>query len=595
VTGITPVSVGALHENGTPAFGQPTTAGNLLLAWVATNSSSATFDTSVTGAGWVQAGHGGTASGWASIWYKPNCGNGESPPTFSSGGSSIWSQLGEFSGAAAASPLDQTATGADAQYWGATFPAYDTTGGELATAISYWNGSNTGGTVTVAQAGNRQYQFIDNNGGTITGTLTSAANTFGQYAATLFGVAGNPGSVPHTIRFALTVQAAGRGVAATFKPASPPSAPLAVTTTSLPGRYTTIPYQGSSPVGVNVTGGTPPYTWTVTAGALPAGLSLGSGTGYITGTPTVAGTYNFTVQVTDSAAGSVSAPLTIVITAIPANIYTSTYLPTQSDHFTTPAADPEFTGIGPSDQTWYNPNVWGPVTSPQSTQDSFLQSVHQWYITANFTDPSGAVHTFPNTGAQFPLSPPIAWWKLNYLAAGWDVYMDSDTDIVASACYDLFFDQPLTGQTSGIPGSAEIMAHFDLRNRGDATYASGVQFGGYNAGGYAIPATVWSLSWTPGGGAAFWNLGNPPGTYSGLDVGALDWKPMLQYLVDHGILPYGANLVAFSVGFEVCNTSGNTNTFVYNDTWWHGITLTPGPTWSPSLVNRTVTIGKRIG
>ncbi|MDW8205853.1 MAG: ExeM/NucH family extracellular endonuclease, partial [Cytophagales bacterium] len=41
--------------------------------------------------------------------------------------------------------------------------------------------------------------------------------------------------------------------------------------------------------------GTP--TWTVSSGSLPAGLSLNSGTGAISGTPTAAGTYNFTIQV----------------------------------------------------------------------------------------------------------------------------------------------------------------------------------------------------------------------------------------------------------------------------------------------------------
>ena len=47
------------------------------------------------------------------------------------------------------------------------------------------------------------------------------------------------------------------------------------------------------------TGGTAPFTWSY-AGILPAGLSLNSLTGAISGTPTAAGTWSFTVQVTDS-------------------------------------------------------------------------------------------------------------------------------------------------------------------------------------------------------------------------------------------------------------------------------------------------------
>ena len=44
------------------------------------------------------------------------------------------------------------------------------------------------------------------------------------------------------------------------------------------------------------TGGTGTYAWSVVGGALPAGLSLNANTGAVTGTPTTAGTSNFTVQ-----------------------------------------------------------------------------------------------------------------------------------------------------------------------------------------------------------------------------------------------------------------------------------------------------------
>jgi hypothetical protein len=47
------------------------------------------------------------------------------------------------------------------------------------------------------------------------------------------------------------------------------------------------------------TGGIPFYEFTVAAGSLPAGLSLNSFTGEISGTPTQAGTFNFTIQLRD--------------------------------------------------------------------------------------------------------------------------------------------------------------------------------------------------------------------------------------------------------------------------------------------------------
>ncbi len=59
------------------------------------------------------------------------------------------------------------------------------------------------------------------------------------------------------------------------------------------------------------TGGTSPYTFSVTAGSLPTGLSLASGV--ISGTPTAAGTFNFTVTTTDNLSASGSQSYSIVI------------------------------------------------------------------------------------------------------------------------------------------------------------------------------------------------------------------------------------------------------------------------------------------
>ena len=70
---------------------------------------------------------------------------------------------------------------------------------------------------------------------------------------------------------------------------------ISITPVALPGgaRYTT--YNTTLTAG----GGVAPYSWMVTAGSLPAGLSF-SGSGVLSGTPTVAGTTNFTVSVNDA-------------------------------------------------------------------------------------------------------------------------------------------------------------------------------------------------------------------------------------------------------------------------------------------------------
>lgn len=90
-------------------------------------------------------------------------------------------------------------------------------------------------------------------------------------------------------------------------------APPNVDTTSLPGGSVGVAYSQT----LVASGGTSPYTWALVSGSLPGGLSLNSSSGAITGTPTTTGTFNFTVEVTDSAAGSDSQPLEIVITALP--------------------------------------------------------------------------------------------------------------------------------------------------------------------------------------------------------------------------------------------------------------------------------------
>lgn len=96
---------------------------------------------------------------------------------------------------------------------------------------------------------------------------------------------------------------------------------LLITTQSLPEGTTNEAY---SQTFANVNG-TKPFTWAVSSGSLPAGMSLDASTGALTGTPTVTGTSNFTVTVTDSAKPPATdsaaftlqvAPLTIATTSL---------------------------------------------------------------------------------------------------------------------------------------------------------------------------------------------------------------------------------------------------------------------------------------
>lgn len=65
---------------------------------------------------------------------------------------------------------------------------------------------------------------------------------------------------------------------------------------------------------LSASGGVPPYAWQVTSGAWPPGLSISSA-GAISGTPTAAGTYAFTAQVTDSAAETLTQNFSLTVAA----------------------------------------------------------------------------------------------------------------------------------------------------------------------------------------------------------------------------------------------------------------------------------------
>ena len=67
-----------------------------------------------------------------------------------------------------------------------------------------------------------------------------------------------------------------------------------------------------APVTPYAAGGTAPYAWTVSAGALPAGLAIGSD-GTVSGKPTRAGPFHFTLQVADSAGVRVALTRSVAI------------------------------------------------------------------------------------------------------------------------------------------------------------------------------------------------------------------------------------------------------------------------------------------
>ncbi len=90
-----------------------------------------------------------------------------------------------------------------------------------------------------------------------------------------------------------------------------PNNPLTVGPASLPAGVVGRSYSSA----VTATGGTARYTFTNSTGSLPGGLTL-SGAGTLSGIPTAAGTFSFTVTATDNHSGLGSTNCTISITSI---------------------------------------------------------------------------------------------------------------------------------------------------------------------------------------------------------------------------------------------------------------------------------------
>jgi hypothetical protein len=98
----------------------------------------------------------------------------------------------------------------------------------------------------------------------------------------------------------------------TPSPSPTPTTPLALTATA--PFHTGEVGVAYAPVALSATGGVQPYTWSVVAGALPGGLTIGSD-GTVSGTPTGAGTFNFTIQAADSVNSLATIPGSVPIAA----------------------------------------------------------------------------------------------------------------------------------------------------------------------------------------------------------------------------------------------------------------------------------------
>ena len=141
---------------------------------------------------------------------------------------------------------------------------------------------------------------------------------------------------------------------------------------------------------LTASGGNAPYTWSVVAGALPAGLSLDAASGVISGTPTATATDTFTVQVSDSAFGSIAKTFRLFVNLTPLTIQT-----TEVEHAVTgvPFAQNLEADGGIAPYTWsVTPGALpaGIVVSADGEISGTTSTAGVFSFTATVTDQQGA-------------------------------------------------------------------------------------------------------------------------------------------------------------------------------------------------------------
>ncbi|MGG6461877.1 putative Ig domain-containing protein [Solilutibacter silvestris] len=196
-------------------------------------------------------------------------------------------------------------------------------------------------TLPNATAGTAYSQAITASGGTSPYSYAVTAGTLPAGMA-LNGGTGTLSGTPTasgTFNFTVTATDASTGAGAPYTGSRAytlvVNAPtVSVSPASLPNPAIATAYSQT----ITASGGTAPYSYSLLAGALPPGIALSS-TGVLSGTPTAAGSFNFTVKATDANGFTASQGYTLVlgaptISVSPASLASATAEATYSQTFT---------------------------------------------------------------------------------------------------------------------------------------------------------------------------------------------------------------------------------------------------------------------
>jgi len=172
----------------------------------------------------------------------------------------------------------------------------------------------------------RSFQVVDNGGGSYTvdqailGTPCGATSGGQVFTVDLKSVGGD-GSGAITVTTVSARDCSNNPIA--VLPGSPAglailNTPIAILPATLPGGSTGVAYSQT----LTAAPGAAPFSFALSAGELPDGLALSSA-GSLSGTPTVSGTFSFTVGVSDANDCTASQPYSLVIACTPLALRTN--------------------------------------------------------------------------------------------------------------------------------------------------------------------------------------------------------------------------------------------------------------------------------
>jgi len=426
---------------------------------------------------------------------------------------------------------------------------------------------------------------------TFTGSGGSSPYTFQVTAGSLpTGLALSNGGVlsgtptqAGTFSFAVTMTDNSTGTGAPFTTTATYSLAVASPTIVLtPGTLGGGTVAAAYSTSLSASGGVAPYSYSITAGALPAGLALSS-SGSLSGTPTAAGTFNFTVTATDANSYTGSQAYSLTIAAPTLNLSPSSPLPTTtaesaySQNFTTSGGTapyqytiasgslPAGLSLGTGGALTGTPTVAGTFTFTVKSTDSSTGTGAPFSATRSYSLTVNAP-TLTLSPATLPNPEQAVAYSQQFSASGGT---GSYTYTVGAGALPAGLSLGASGLLSGTPtvnGPFSFTVTAKDSNNFKVTQAYSI-----TVSAPPVPTVAAKSATTPYGTAVAIDLS---GSISGLDITAMN----IASQPAHGTVTVSGETVIYTPSSTFY---GGTDSFTYAAT-------NPGGTSSPATVTVTV-------